>query len=325
MAVYFLYLKTFGRGSGSSAVSAAAYRAGERLRDERTGRIHDHAARPGVLHREIILPSALAGAQMDWARDRSRLWNAAEAAETRRNARVAREYLVALPVELNPAQRVDLARSFSQELADRYRFAVDLALHAPRDHPQSDPRNFHAHLLATTREVGPQGLTTKTTLELSETRRQALGLGSAVGELFLVRERWAASTNEALRAAGSAARVDHRSLQAQGIDRLPRPHIPHTAFQLERQGYYSVVAERLREAHQAQAQAQAQARRELLAVPAAPAAEAPARASAPPLEELRRQAREDWLRLRQAATRAQAPRAEAQRDNPRGPDDDLGR
>jgi hypothetical protein len=91
MAVYFLNLKTFGRSDGSSAPSAAAYRAGERIRDERTGRVYDHSDRRDVVHKEIVLPSRFADADVEWARDRSSLWNAAESAESRKNARVARE------------------------------------------------------------------------------------------------------------------------------------------------------------------------------------------------------------------------------------------
>jgi len=148
MAVYFLNLKTFGRSGGSSAVSAAAYRSGERIRDERTGRTYDHQDRQDVMHKEILLPSQFADSSMSWARERASLWNLAETAESRKNARVAREYLVALPVELDPDQRLKLVRGFSQELTDRYQFALDLAVHAPRDFPGSDPRNFHAHLLS---------------------------------------------------------------------------------------------------------------------------------------------------------------------------------
>jgi hypothetical protein len=255
MAVYFLNLKTFGRSGGSSAVSAAAYRAGERIRDERTGRTYDHTERRDVLHKEILVPSDFARSGLDWAQDRSYLWNAAEAAETRKNARVAREYLVALPAELDHAQRLNLVRNFSQELTDRYRFALDLAVHAPRNFPGSDPRNFHAHLLATTREVTPSGLSAKTTLELNDSKRQEMGLPPAVNELLFVRERWAAVTNEALRDAHIDARIDHRSLAAQGIDREPYPYIPRTAYELERRGYRSEYAERLRAEYEARVQA----------------------------------------------------------------------
>ena len=255
MAVYFLNLKTFGRSGGSSAVSAAAYRAGERIHDERSGRTYDHSERRDVLHKEIVLPSRFAGEDVAWTRDRASLWNAAESAEVRKNARVAREYLVALPVELSPAQRVGLVRGFSQELSDRYGFAVDVAIHAPRDFPGSDPRNFHAHLLTTTREVQVQGLGAKTTLDRSDSDRRKLGLEPAINELLHVRARWAEVTNEALQEAHVAARIDHRSLEARGIDREPRPYIPRAAFEMERHGYRSVVAERMRGEYEARVQA----------------------------------------------------------------------
>jgi hypothetical protein len=258
VAIYFLSLKAIGRSGGGSAVSAAAYRSGERLRDERTGRTYDHTDRRDVLYKEILLPGELAKADMSWAKDRARLWNAAESAESRKNSRVAREYLVALPVELKFGQRLDLARGFAQELVDRYRFALDLTIHAPRDYPDSDPRNFHAHLLATTREATAMGLTAKTTLEYQDSKRRDLGMQSFVHELFFVRERWAVVTNAALRDANIDARVDHRSLKAQGIEREPYPYIPQAAFQMERHGYPSAQAERLRAEYQERVQARAE-------------------------------------------------------------------
>ncbi len=299
MAVYFLNLKTFGRSQGGSAPSAAAYRAGERIKDERTGRTYDHTERQDVMHKEILVPSRYADADIDWARDRSKLWNAAEDAETRKNARVAREYLVVLPAELAPDERIGLVRGFSQGLADRYRFAVDIAIHAPRDFPGSDPRNFHAHLLATTREVTTAGLAGKTTLELSDSKRRELGLNPAISELLYVRERWAMATNEALRSAHLAARIDHRTLEAQGIDREPRLWIPRVAFEIERRGYRSVVAEHMR----ADYEARVQRRLERTAAPRhlAPAQPVGATAGRPDLEEIRRQARLSWLKLREQA------------------------
>ncbi len=324
MAVYFLNMKTFGRAGGSSAASAAAYRAGERIRDERTGRTYDHSERLDVLHKEIVLPSQFADEDMAWARDRSNLWNTAESAETRNNARVAREYLVALPVELSPPQRLELVRGFSQELSDRYGFAVDFAVHAPRDFPGSDPRNFHAHLLATTREVKLEGLAAKTTLEMRDGDRRKLGLPPVINELLHVRERWAAVTNEALQQAHHSARIDHRSLEAQGIDREPRPQIPRAAFEMERHGYRSVVADRMRQEFEERLQVRrerAAGREEhvpsepALAKPTAaepavpePAAKAPV-AKPQSLEDIRREARENWLRLRQSQRQSQADSA----------------
>jgi ATP-dependent exoDNAse (exonuclease V) alpha subunit len=298
MAIYFLNMKTFGRAGGSSAASAAAYRAGERIRDERTGKTYDHSERQDVMHKEIVLPSKFAGDDIAWARDRSSLWNAAEAVETRKNARIAREYLVALPVELSPQGRIGLVKGFSQELSDRYGFAVDFAIHAPRDFPGSDPRNFHAHLLTTTREVAIGGLSAKTTLDLNDDNRRKLGLEPAINELLHVRARWAAATNEALQQARIAARVDHRSLEAQGIDREPRPQIPRAAFEMERHGYRSVVADRMREDFQARVQA----RLDRVAESAAPG-HAPKPQS---LEEIRREARDNWLRMRQDRSQSRA-------------------
>jgi ATP-dependent exoDNAse (exonuclease V) alpha subunit len=327
MAVFFLNLKTFGRSGGSSAPSAAAYRAGERIRDERTGRIYDHSSRQDVMHKEIVLPSRYAEDDMGWARDRANLWNAAEYAESRKNARVAREYLVALPVELTPEQRLGLVRAFSQELSDRYRFAVDLSIHAPRDFPGSDLRNFHAHLLATTREVSTTGLAAKTTLEQSDSRRRELGLEPVIHELLYVRERWATVTNEALRNAHIAARVDHRTLDAQGIDREPRPWIPRVAYEMERHGYRSVLAERVR----ADYESRVQMRQERTAAQSVPdhadrrTGDSGARPAT--LEEIRRNARENWLRMRQESRDGPVPGGNdhAAHGADRALDDDLAR
>lgn len=290
MAVYFLNLKTFGRSNGSSAVSAAAYRAGERIRDERTGRTYDHSGRQDVLHKEIMLPDEFANDDMSWAKERATLWNAAEGAESRRNARVAREYLVALPVELSSESRTNLVTGFARELVERYRFAVDVAIHAARNFPGSDPRNFHAHLLATTREVKLEGLGAKTTLEWNDGRRREIGLGPAIDELLHVREHWALAANRALEQENFQARIDHRTLQAQGIDRVPRPQIPRAAFEMERHGYYSPVAERIRAQHEARVATRLQ--REI------PPEPAPAKPPSP--EEIRKRSVENWLRYRQA-------------------------
>jgi ATP-dependent exoDNAse (exonuclease V) alpha subunit len=289
LAIYFLNLKTIGRSGGSSAVSAAAYRAGERIRDERTGKTHDHSDRQDVMHKEIILPGEFATDAMGWAQDRTSLWNTAESAETRKNSRVAREYLVALPAELPHEHRLSLVKGFSHELVERYRFALDVAIHAPRDFPGSDPRNFHAHLLATTREVTTEGLGAKTTVEWSDAHRRAAGLGPTINELLHVRQRWAEATNAALEEAHLSARIDHRTLKAQGIDREPAPHIPRAAFEMERHGYRSVVAERIREDYQARVESRLQQSAQPLAGAAEP------RSS----EELRKQSAENWRRWRE--------------------------
>jgi hypothetical protein len=251
VAIYYLGMKTFGRArgkGGSRATSGAAYRAGERIRDERSGAVYDHRRRQDVMHKEIVLPARLAaaGPALDWARSRSTLWNAAEIAERSANARVAREFTVALPHELAPERRTVLARKFAQEISDRYGSAVDLAIHAPR----GDPRNFHAHLFTTTREITPQGLGPKTTLELSGTERHRRGLARWAPELTSIRERWVTLANEALKEAHIEARITLPS-RAEALQRVSEPRLPLAIYHMERRGVRSFVAERIRERHRA--------------------------------------------------------------------------
>jgi len=249
MAIFHFDIRPIKRSSGQQATGAAAYRAGERIRDERTGKLHNFSRRTDVRHAEIVLPSRLEESSAAWARDRARLWNTAEAAEKRRDARVAREFEASLPPELSPEQRLALARSFSRELADRYGVAVDLAIHDPK--PDRESTNFHAHFLATTREVTPTGLGAKAGLDMGALARAQKGLSSHNEEYSTLRERWATLTNQALREANIEARVDHRSLAAQGLDRKPLVHVPMEFYQLERSGMPKEAAERLREDYRA--------------------------------------------------------------------------
>ena len=136
MAIYHLAMKPISRSSGRSAVAAAAYRSSQRLTNERDGQTHDFTARRGVEHTEIVLPE---GVEAEWARDRSTLWNAAEFAEKRKDARVAREVEVALPHELTAEQRLELTREFAHGLADRYGVAADFAIHSPHGDRHSLP------------------------------------------------------------------------------------------------------------------------------------------------------------------------------------------
>jgi len=336
MAVFHFEVKPISRSAGRSAPAAAAYRSGERIRDERTGKLHNYSRRRDVIHAEIFLPGSVPAGEASWARQRPTLWNAAEAAEHRRDSRVAREVQVSLPVELSPAQRLELARGLSQELADRYRVAVDLAVHEPR--VAGDPRNFHAHLLMTTREITATGLGGKTGLDRQLTASLWRRRDELAKEFLAVRERWAARVNDALQAGGIEARVDHRSLRARGIDRIPRPHIPFVAYQMERRGQRSEVAERIRQRYRERVAAQAAGRAGTHAE-AVPAVERRRDASldasltapihdATGVEDLRRRAREAWLRLRREARHSRAAETQASADTSQGtardaPNEDL--
>jgi ATP-dependent exoDNAse (exonuclease V) alpha subunit len=248
MAIYHLSAKPVSRSAGRSATAAAAYRAGAEIADERTGITFDYTRKQGVEHSEIVLPTSVSRQDINWPRDRAVLWNAAELAEHRKDSRVAREYELALPAELNPKQRIELVQNFAQDIADRHGNAVDIAIHAP--HRDGDQRNHHAHLLATTRQVKPDGLGDKTVIELSDTDRKKRGLGPAAQEIDAIRQRWAELSNQALQENGHDARVDHRSLATQrqeahdlgdteraaSLDREPTRHLGVSATAMERRG-----------------------------------------------------------------------------------------
>jgi len=220
VASYHLCVKPVSRSAGRSAIAAAAYRAGVEIADVRTGEVHNYTRKKGVESVQILLPVNAP----TWAVDRATLWNAVEQAETRKNSTVAREFEIALPAELSAAERQRLAHDFAREIVERHGCAADVAIHAPGK--QGDHRNHHAHILVTTRRLGSAGFTEKTR-ELDDKK---------TGPVLVVewRERFAKLQNERLQEAGVDDRVDHRSLEAQGIDRVPTFHLGPTAAAIER-------------------------------------------------------------------------------------------
>ena len=218
MAIYHLSVKPVSRSLGRSATAAAAYRAGAEITDERTGQTHDYRRNGGVESADLVLPDNAPA----WASDRSALWNAAELPEKRKDACVAREYEVALPSELLPEERRRLASDFARDMANREGCAVEVCIHAPGR--GGDGRNHHAHLLRTTRKVEAEGLGAKLDTEKAGRNRKQ--------DLEAVRERWAELVNERLRQHGIEASIDHRSLEAQGLDRPPTQHL--TAIKLSK-------------------------------------------------------------------------------------------
>ncbi len=248
MASYHLSAKTISRSHGRSATAAAAYRSGARIADERTGVLHDYQRRRGVEAAFLLLPASAP----DWARDRARLWNAAELAETRKNSTVAREFEIALPAELDAEQRQRLAADFARELVVRHGCAADVAIHRPSR--AGDARNHHAHILLTTRRLTAAGFTEKTR-ELDDLKS---------GEIGRWRARFAEVQNERLREAGVEARVDHRSLEAQAIDREATIHLGPAATTLERRGVPTRLGESNRavQASHAERQRDAEAQHE---------------------------------------------------------------
>ena len=233
VAIYHLSMKPLCRTQGRSAVAAAAYRAGELLTNERDGMTHTYTGRRGIDHTEIVLPQGVA-AVADWAADRGSLWNAAEFAEKRSDARTAREFILALPHELDDGQRLELTRGFASHLADRYGAAVDVAIHQP--HEGKDLRNRHAHLLMTTRQVLPGGFGEKTLLEWDNKRLLSQDLPTSQMQLRTIRQDWEEQTNRALGRAGHDIRVDHRSHLERGLEIEPTQHVGVYATGVVRRG-----------------------------------------------------------------------------------------
>lgn len=232
MAIYHCTTKTVNRSSGRTAVASMAYRAGEKLTDERTGLTHDFTRKEGVVYTEIL-------SNLDTELDRSKVWNLAEKSENRKDSRTAREWVIALPDELDEKQRKELVKEFAQSLVDRYGVIVDLAIHAP-SHNGSD-KNHHAHILLTTRKAELDQdhnlvLKDKADIELSNTKRKNLGMGTSQEEIKQIRATWANLANHALEYAGYRERIDHRSYADQGKDLQATIHEGSKVTQMRRKG-----------------------------------------------------------------------------------------
>lgn len=231
MAIFYCQMSVVSRTTGRSAVAAAAYRAAKLLTNERDGLVHDYSRREGVGHSEVLLPE---GVDAEWARDRSALWNAAEQIENRKDARVAREFVIALPHELSEEGRVSLTRAFAQELANRYGAGVDFAIHTPGI--QGDVRNHHAHVLMTTRQVTGEGLGAKTYIELANKDLLPKGLPPTQMQLVDIRRSWEGMANDHLAREGFDIRIDHRSHAERGLEIEPTEHMGVGATNLRRRG-----------------------------------------------------------------------------------------
>ncbi|MBU5618063.1 MobA/MobL family protein [Psychrobacter sp. TAE2020] len=243
MAIVHIATKAISRKAGQSAVASAAYRAGVILKDERYDKSHDYSKKSGVMSADIILPTALKAKGLMVSREE--IWNKAEHVEGRTDSRVAREWLINLPHELDEAKRKALAHEFTQVLADKYNIIADCAIHSPSKKEVArgaDPRNYHAHILVTTREakMGADGelffdKQLKIPFEWSNDKRKTKGLQSSIKEIKDIRQLWVDMANKAL-VGLDVMELDARSFKAQGIDRLPTVKMGVDATNMERKG-----------------------------------------------------------------------------------------
>ena len=218
MAIYHFSAKVISRANGSSAVASAAYRAAERLHDDRLGRDHDFSNKAGVVHSEILAPE---GAP-ERLNDRTTLWNEVEAGEIRKDAQLAREVEFSIPRELNQQQGIQLARDFVERQFVERGMVADLNVHW--DMGKDGMPKPHAHVMLSMREVDGEGFGKK----VREWNRTELLEGW--------REAWANHVNERLAELDIDARIDHRTLEAQGIDLEPQHKIGPAAMRRPEQG-----------------------------------------------------------------------------------------
>jgi len=231
VAIYHFSAKVISRANGSSAVAAAAYRSGCELHDERLGRTHNFSNKAGVEHSEIMAPE---GAPERW-QDRQTLWNEIEAGEKRKDAQLAREVEFSMPRELNQAQGIALARDFvAREFVERGMVA-DLNVHW--DMGPDGLAKPHAHVMLSMREVLGDGA-------------DPGGFGKKVREwnsaelLSDWRAAWADHVNARLAELDIDARIDHRTLEAQGIALEPQHKIGPAGMRREARGEGPEGAER---------------------------------------------------------------------------------
>ncbi len=228
MAIYRLSVKTIGRGDGRSAVACAAYRAGEALYDESSEQLFDYSRRREETEAFVAAPEGAPA----WAEDRERLWNEVERAERRRDARLAREVLLALPREVPVARQRELVEGYVRWAFVRHGMVADVSIHLGTPEDRGNP---HAHVMLTTRRVGPEGFGKK---ERDWDKK---------GELGGWRKAWQGHANRALEREGSRERIDHRSYAARGIDREPGLHEGVAVRRLEERGVRTRVGDRNRE------------------------------------------------------------------------------
>lgn len=224
MAIYSLNAEIVSRSKGDSAVGAAAYQSRSRMVDMRTGEVHDYSRnRNELLFEGIYAPNPKAAPE--WARDRESLWNHVEQFEKRKDAQLARRFIIALPHELTPEQNRYVIQDWVRENFTRKGYIADVAIHAPGK--EGDNRNYHAHVLVVLRKLDGQELAAKKDQTTARERKD---------ELQAVRESWERIGNRHLERHGFEPSLDHRSLEAQGIERVPSVHLGRAATALERDG-----------------------------------------------------------------------------------------
>ena len=237
-----MHTKIISRSKGKSSVGASAYRSGEKLYNERDGLEHDYTRKKGVVYKEILAPINAPS----WATNREKLWNEVEKIEKSKNSQLAREIDVALPIELSLEKQIDLLREYVQEIFVNNGMVADFVIHDKKD------GNPHAHIMLTMRpfnENGEWGAKAKKEYILdkqgnkiydkkgnAKSRKIETTNWNKKETLEHWREQWASYTNRILEKENIKAKIDHRSYEEIGVDKLPMKHEGVAVRAMEKRG-----------------------------------------------------------------------------------------
>ena len=221
MAIYHLHAQIIGRSAGQSACAASAYRSGTKIEDRTTGEIFNYTKKEKPAYSKMLLPED----SPEWANDRQEFWNRVEEKENRKNSQFSREFDIAIPAELGSKEIVRLVENFCTENFTKRGLVADYSIHYPSK--KGDERNLHFHVMVPTRKLNK-----KENDGWGEKDREANGRDY----LKSVRESWADFANKELELSGSKERIDHRTLEAQGVDREPQQHQGKAVTAMARRG-----------------------------------------------------------------------------------------
>lgn len=214
MAIFHSSSQIISRSKGKSSVASSAYRSGEKIIDERTGLIHDFRRKRGVVYSKILVPENAP----EWTKNREILWNEVEKIEKRKDSQLAREINLALPIELNKKEQIELLENYTKENFVDNGMIADIVIHDIED------GNPHAHIMLTMREIKENGFGNKNR-EWNDRKN-----------IDLWREDLALRINKSLEEKGIKERVDHRSYKDQGIEKIATKHEGYVVRAMEKRG-----------------------------------------------------------------------------------------
>ena len=249
MAIYHLSTKIISRSKGKSSIASSAYRSGEKLYNKRDGLIHDYTKRKDVIYKEIFKPMNAP----NWVLDREQLWNEVEQIEKSKNSQLAREIDIALPIELNEKERIELLRKYVIDNFSSKGMVADVVIHDKKD------GNPHSHIMLTMRpfeENGEWGAKAKKEYILDKNGNKTYSKnGNAKSRKIETTnwnkketlehwiEQWAIYANKALEKANRKERIDHRSYEDRGIDKLATRHEGPTVRAMEKKGIKTEIGD----------------------------------------------------------------------------------